>query len=133
MSEAEIQNNIALYLRMQYPDVLFKSDFGSGIKLTPWQAKVQKIQSGGRRGWPDLFIAEPQPHGRDWYHGLFIELKRADARLKKKTGEWANDHIAEQAEMLDKLRDKGYRAEFAIGFGEAADLIDEYLTGGKNG
>lgn len=59
MSEAELQANVARYIRIRYPDVLFHSDFGSGVKLTPWQAKMQRAQNGGRRAWPDLFIAEP--------------------------------------------------------------------------
>lgn len=131
MSEAEIQTNVALFLRTQYPDVLFKSDFGSGIKLTPWQAKMQKLQSGGRRGWPDIFVAEPRRDGNYWYHGLFIELKKDGVRLKKKNGEWANEHIREQAEVLETLREKGYMAEFAVGLIEAIDLVDDYLGGGE--
>ena len=134
MSEAELQADIALYLVRQYPDVLFRSDYGSGAKLKPWQAKAQKIQNGGRRAWPDLFIAEPMPRRVDgsWnyeYNGLFIELKKDGTRLKKKNGEWASDHIAEQAEVLERLEFRGYRAVFAVGFEEAVGVIDEYLGG----
>ena len=137
MSEAELQKNVALYLRMQYPEAMFHSDFGSGIRLQPWQAKMQKMQNGGRRAWPDMFIAEPMPRCVDgsWnyeYNGLFIELKKEGTRLKKKNGDWASEHIEEQAIVLEQLRDRGYRAEFAVGFEEAINLIDEYL-GGKNG
>lgn len=132
MSEAELQKQVATYIRMQYPDVVFHSDFGSGVKLNYKQAVMQKIQNGGRRAWPDMFIAEPQPHGRDWYHGLFIELKKEGTRLKKKNGEWASDHIAEQYDVLDRLRFRGYKAEFAVGWDEAINLIDDYL-GGKDG
>ena len=132
MSEAELQKQVATYIRMQYPDVVFHSDFGSGVKLSYKQAVMQKIQNGGRRAWPDMFIAEPQPHGRDWYHGLFIELKKEGTRLKKKNGEWASDHIAEQYDVLDRLRFRGYKAEFAVGWDEAINLIDDYL-GGKDG
>lgn len=134
MSESEIQANVAIFIKMRYPEVLFHSDFGSGIKLKPWQARAQRIQNGGRRAWPDMFIAEPRPRcidgswKYDWY-GLFVELKKEGVRLKKKNGEWANEHIKEQAEMLETLRKKGYKAEFAVGLGEAIDLIDEYLGG----
>lgn len=127
MSEAELQKQVAIYIRMQYPDVIFHSDFGSGVKLTPWQARMQKMQNGGRRAWPDMMIAEPIGS----YHGLFIELKREGARLKKQNGEWASSHIAEQNIMLNELSNKGYKAEFAIGFEQALDLIDDYL-GGKH-
>ena len=127
MSEAELQKQVAIYIRMQYPDVIFHSDFGSGAKLSPWQARMQRIQNGGRRAWPDMMIAEPMGN----YHGLFIELKREGARLKKQNGEWASSHIAEQNIMLNELSNKGYKAEFAIGFEQALDLIDDYL-GGKH-
>lgn len=132
MSEAELQKQVATYIRMQYPDVVFHSDFGSGVKLSYKQAVMQKIQNGGRRAWPDMFIAEPQPHGRNWYHGLFIELKKEGTRLKKKNGEWASEHIGEQYDVLDRLRFRGYKAEFAVGWDEAINLIDDYL-GGKDG
>lgn len=128
MSEAELQKQVAIYIRMQYPDVIFHSDFGSGVKLTPWQAKMQKMQNGGRRAWPDMFLAEPV--GK--YHGLFVELKKEGTRLKKKNGDWASEHIAEQDVVLSELNDKGYKAEFAIGFEQALNLIDNYL-GGKHG
>jgi hypothetical protein len=59
MNESDLQIMVADYLRLQYPDVLFHSDFGSGIKLTIGQAAKQKRQNGGRRSWPDMFIAEP--------------------------------------------------------------------------
>lgn len=132
MNEEVIQQQVADYLRLRYPDALFHSDFGSGIKLTMGQAVKQKRLNGGRRAWPDMFIAEPRPRCIDgsWdyeWNGLFIELKKEDARLKKRNGDWASDHIAEQAIMLEMLRARGYRAEFARGFEEAKSLIDDYL------
>lgn len=143
-SESDLQVQVADYLRLQYPDVMFHSDFGSGIKLTPGQAMKQKRQNGGRRAWPDMFVActlkaitrfdfdknrnvvERTPCG-----GLFLELKKEGTRLKKKNGDWATEHIAEQAETLEQLRQRGYCAEFAVGFDEAKKIIDEYL-GGKH-
>lgn len=62
------------------------------------------------------------------YAGLMIELKKDGVRLKKKNGEWASDHIAEQAEMLSKLTERGYIAKFAVGFDEAKRIIDTYLS-----
>lgn len=57
VSESQLQEQVADYLRSQYPDVIFHSDYGSGVKLTPRQATMQKRQNGGRRAWPDMFIA----------------------------------------------------------------------------
>lgn len=132
MKEEDIQQQIADYLRLQYSDVIFHSDFGSGTKLTMGQAVRQKRLNGGKRAWPDIFIAEPVPRCVDgsWnyeYNGLFIELKKDGTRLKKKTGEWASEHIAEQADLLDRLEFRGYKAVFAVGFDEAKEVINEYL------
>lgn len=132
MSESELQIQVADYLRLQYPDVIFHSDFGSGIKLTIGQAAKQKRQNGGRRSWPDMFIAAAVPRLVDGgykysYHGLFIELKKEGTRLEKKNGEWASEHIAEQAYMLQALRERGYEADFACGFDEAKKIIDKYF------
>lgn len=146
MKESDLQVMVADYLRMQYPDVLFHSDFGSGVKLTVGQAMKQKRQNGGRRAWPDMFIAEPKlikhaPEGilgimpcEEVCSGLFLELKKDGTRLRKKNGEWASEHIAEQADVLERLRIRGYDARFAIGFEESKRIIDAYLTkqGGKN-
>ena len=141
MKESDLQIAVADYLRLQYPEVIFHSDFGSGIKLTKGQAIKQKRQNGGRRAWPDLFIAEPIITSyRDEngmikltqtknYSGIFIELKKEGTRLKKKNGEWASDHIAEQAEMLERLEFRGYRAMFAVGFDDAKKIIDLYFKG----
>jgi hypothetical protein len=132
MSEAELQTMVADYLRLQYPNVLFHSDFGSGIKLTKGQAIKQKRQNGGRRGWPDMFIAEPRATKFGNRVGLFIELKKEGTRIKKKDGNWASEHIREQAEMLTMLKMRGYSGRFAVGFEEAKEIIDDYLSDGRN-
>lgn len=123
MTEAELQKALADYLRLRHPGILFHSDFGSGAKLTPGQAVAQKRMNGGRRAWPDLFVAEQ----RDPWCGLFLELKRPGTRLKKRDGSWASAHLAEQAEVLAELEKKGYAAEFAVGLDEAIKAIEDYL------
>lgn len=128
MTELELQMQVADYLRLQYPGILFHSDFGSGIKLTMGQAIKQKRLQGGRRSWPDMFIAEVRSLGDKCYHGLFIELKKEGTRIIKKDGTLVSDaHICEQFDMLEQLRQRDYMAEFACGFDEAKEIIDEYL------
>lgn len=129
MKEADLQIMVADYLRLQYPDVLFHSDFGSGIKLTIGQAAKQKRQNGGRRSWPDMFIAEPNKR----HYGLFIELKKDGARIYKKDGSFASEHIEEQAKMLALLGAKGYKAVFGVGFENTKEIIDNYLGGNYEG
>lgn len=153
-SEENLQIQVADYLRLQYPNVLFHSDYGSGVNLTISQAVIQKRLNGGRRAWPDMFIArhkmlpvanEYAPNGYDvrCFGGLFLELKKDGTKLKRekdckkilkgetklrKAGDWWDQHIEEQAEKLEQLRDEDYRAEFAVGFEEAKKIIDGYLS-----
>ncbi len=133
--EENLHLEVCDYLCKNYPDVLFRTDFSSGMKMTPWQAaKHKKFQKS--RAWPDLFIAES---GVAKFkkgnlivnlrkNGMFLELKADGVKLYKKNGEMvANKHYQEQAEMLKKLRDRNYYAEFAIGYKDAIEQIHEYL------
>ena len=134
MTELDIQIQVADYLRLRYPNVLFHSDYGSGLRLTPGQAVKQKRLQGGRRAWPDVMVAETvlkHREGRTYtaYSGLFIELKRQGTKIYRKDGRLVSDaHIREQFDMLEQLRQRGYMAEFACGFDEAKEIIDEYLA-----
>ena len=126
--EQTVQAMVADYLRYQYPDIPFHSDFGSGVKLTVRQACLQKRQNGGRRAWPDMFIASVRCENNSIYGGLFIELKRSGTRLTKRDGSPATNHIAEQGITLNRLNQRGYVAKFAVGFDEAKAIIDQYLS-----
>lgn len=122
--EAAVQQMVCDYLRLQYPDVIFRSDFAAGMRLTPGMASRHKrLQSD--RAYPDLQIL--QPNGQ--YHGMFIELKNENVKTHKKDGTLvSNPHIIEQARMLERLQAKGYFASFASGFNQCKELIDEYLS-----
>lgn len=127
-SEDQLHQQAAGYLRMRYPHVIFRSDFAAGIKLTPGQAvKHRKLQSG--RAYPDMFLAEPRKVSEILsYCGLYIELKAEGAPLYKKDGTLvSNQHIQEQYEVLLELTAKGYRAEFAQGFEQFKEIVDDYL------
>lgn len=146
MKEEDVQVRIANHLVRTWPSAVFHSDFGSGAKLTIGQAAKQRRLNGGRRAWPDLFIAEPVPMrdsqgriiGMSSY-GLFIELKRegeklypgprAKNRFLSADGkEYKTEHLREQADVLFELQQRGYEAEFAIGYDEAVKIIDNYLS-----
>jgi len=137
MREHDLYKMIADYLRYQYPQVIYRFDLAADLKLTMGQAsKHKRLQR--YRGYPDLFIAEPDIGKTDgsrrafkkiWF-GLFIELKREGTRIYKKDGTLVSDaHIREQYDMLNDLRARGYAAEFACGFDEAKKLIDGYMKG----
>ena len=133
--EETLHLRVCDYLRKNYPDVLFRTDFSSGMKMSPWQAaKHKKFQKS--RAWPDLFIAESGvvkfKEGNLIVNlrknGMFLELKADSVKLYKKDGTLRkNKHIEEQAEMLEKLRNGNYYAEFAIGYKDAIEQIHEYL------
>ena len=132
-SEHNLYEQIARYLQLQYPDVIYRFDIGADLKLTMGQAAKHK-RLHPERGYPDLFIAESSANiwdspVREWgfYFGLYIEIKKDGEKLTKKDGSWRTPHIAEQAEMLEKLRERGYKAEFGIGFEGCKKIIDEYL------
>ena len=111
------------YLRKNYPDVLFRTDFSSGMKMSPGQAvKHKKFQKG--RAWPDLFIAESNTLAS----GLFLEIKAENVIVFNMNGKVRqNKHLIEQDKMLKKLRSKGYRARFVIGYEQAIFEIQQYL------
>lgn len=70
---------------------------------------------GRKKGVPDMFLAV----ARGGYHGLFIELKRADGGVVSK----------EQREWINKLKNEGYLAVVCHGCQEAQETIEKYLKG----
>lgn len=116
-----ICKQIATYLRLQYPDVIFRFDM-AGLNLSMAQAGMNKVIQCGK-GWPDLFIAEP----RHPYKGLFLEIKADGVKLHKKDMSFTSPHLEEQNYMMLRLRKRGYSANFVIGFDQAKNEIDMYL------
>lgn len=154
-SEHNLYEQIARYLQLQYPDVIYRFDIAADLKLTMGQAaKHKKLHP--ERGYPDLFIAKPKDvkiitkleGGYNYVEiktlgGLYIEIKKDGTKLKRdkdakkilkgdtkirKKGDWWDKHVEEQAEMLEKLRQAGYKAEFGVGFDECKKIIDGYLN-----
>ena len=138
MSEHELYIMIADYLRLQYPDVIYRFDLAADLKLSIGQAsKHKRLQRF--RGYPDLFIAQAKlQQTKDGLpavtHGLFLEIKKDGTKILKKNGELvADEHIREQAKMLQALERRGYRAMFAVGFEQAKQIIDDYIGRKKGG
>ena len=126
-----VHQQVCDYLKLRYPQVIFRTDFASGLKLPP-QVAIRHARHQSSRAFPDIVIYEPSHVLYGDYPLLAIELKAEGVELYKKDGTLRkNEHFQEQAAMLQKLRDKGYKAEFSIGFEPTRKLIDEYLTGGS--
>lgn len=124
MNEEIVHGQICDYIKLQYPEVVFRSDHEAGRKRHARdQARIKRLNSS--RAWPDLFIAEP----RRGFHGLFVEIKKDNVRIKTKKGDYVKDtHIREQALMLYTLGTHGFMATFGIGFDHCKQIIDEYLA-----
>lgn len=117
--EEILHKQVCQYIRTQYPDVIFTSE-PSGLRLPIGLAvKLKSLRSGAKL--PDLWIIERRAN----YGALFIELKVGAIRNQK--GAWKTPHIAEQAETLLRLAEKGYFAQFCCGFDDTKELIDWYL------
>ncbi len=122
--EAIIATKVSNWLQVQYPKVIYRYDIAD-LKLTMQQANRMKALQGGKRGYPDLFIAEPK-HG---YHGLYVELKKDYASVFKKDGSYKKDaHVKEQADMHRLLYEKGYRVVWGLGFDDTVEKIKEYMS-----
>lgn len=125
MNDKEEVVHIAIcdYIRAKYPYAIFTSE-SSGIRVFWKQAKALKRMRSSA-GLPDIMIFEPRKN----YYGLFLEVKRESfAVYKKDGGIVSNDHIKEQENILHRLKQRGYMAEFVRGFDDAKALIDYYLS-----
>ena len=121
--EALLQLQVSTYLKVQYPDVLFMTDFAAGLKLTIGQA-VKRKKLNSCSGFPDLFIFAK----KRGYIGMAIELKAEGIKLKKKDNNtWINKHVQRQASVLRRLREEGWYSLFCIGLDQTINEIDSYL------
>ena len=118
--EYELAKAVSTYIKLAYPKAMFHFDL-AGLNLSRTQAGMTKAIQG-KRGFPDLFIVQPN----NQHHGLFIELK-IETPFKKDGTIRTNGHLEEQQEMLIELNKKGYSAHFSWGFDMTKSIIDTYL------
>jgi hypothetical protein len=122
-TEKVIHSQIADWLNLQWPDIIFTSDpsgmrLSMGLRLEAKRKRCQKYKI------PDLIILHPNKG----YHGLCLEIKKDGEKLFKRNGEYASDHLKEQSITLLRLKELGYCASFAIGFADAVGIIKSYLS-----
>lgn len=91
---------------------------------------------GVKTGVPDLMLPVPAPTQfavptSVWYHGLFIEMKKPAARLKRAPAHvWDTGGVStEQVKWLNALTAQGYKCVVCYSWLEAAEQIKLYLTG----
>ena len=130
-SEKKLSYQVAKYLKLQYPKVVFRFDIGADLKLTIGQSNISKNKLLHKRGYHDLTILEPKGN----YYGLLLELKKDKAEVYKKNGELKRRfnkktnscHNQEQFNHLKTMREKGYFAEYGFGFKDTIEKIDKYM------
>lgn len=123
MKETDLHIAICNYIKLQYKGIIFTSE-NSGLRVFWKQAKMLK-KTRSCSGLPDIWILEP----RKGYHGLLLEIKREGTKIYKKDGDMRQDaHLKEQEEILHQLKQKGYMAEFVVGFENAKAILDFYLS-----
>lgn len=122
-SESSVHQQIVDYLKIQYPKVIFRTDFASGARMTIGQAvKHKKLQQS--RAWPDLSIYHPTAKGSV----LFLEIKKDFSEVFTKKGSLvSNEHIREQHEVLENLNNLGYYADWGLGFDNTKKKIDDWM------
>ena len=124
-TETILYEQLAQYMNLNYPGVLYHFDL-SGVNNPSPRSRALYSRLNGR-GFPDMFIYALGSYADRTYYGLALELKRAGERIKKRNGEWADEHVAEQWQYIQRLRQSGYVADIVVGFDDAREAIDSYL------
>ena len=130
--EEVLHKQVAAYIKLQYPDVIFFSE-SSGLRLKSWGQHnlLKAIRSDGKL--PDIFIAFPvegynEKNVAVRFCGFFLELKTEGTIVYRNDGEvTANKHIRAQMETLKRLYEIGYAATFGVGYDNSTKLIDDYM------
>jgi hypothetical protein len=115
------------YLKTNYPEIEFYSDFAAGLHMTINQAKKRKAMNSSR-AMPDMHILYPSRG----YLGLMVDFKREGTAIYvtkgPRKGELvADEHIREQAAFMEKMNKLGYLVRFCVGFSDFPKLLDWYV------
>lgn len=110
-SEFKIQCEVAIHLKLVYPNALWTASAG-GMRTSIGTGKKMKA-AGYSKGCPDIFIFE----SRKGFIGLVIELKKIGGQKSPEQIKWIND-----------LSNRNYKAVFCYGYNEAMETIKKYLA-----
>ena len=119
--------------RRAWPDLVIAQPRAGSIEFGPFKAEMD--ERGRVHCLSQQVNLPPQI-----FCGLYLELKKEEERLhpgprsrpcnrfKSIDGvEYRTRHFMEQADVLEKLRQRGYFAAFAVGYDEAINMITTYL------
>jgi len=103
-----------------------QSSFTNRAVAVRVEAKAKSM--GKSKGVPDICIPIPNKY----YHGLYIELKRARKRLKNGKTTVSHTKVSqEQEKWIQKLKEQGYYALVCYGAEEAIEVIEKYMENRK--
>ena len=108
--ESNLQIQCVKWFRLQYPNVIIAS-IPNGGKRNAITASILK-QEGVLAGMPDLIVC----CAKNGYSGLFVEMKFGKSKLS-----------ANQVEVIEKLKQEGYKVEVCYTFDEFVKVCNEYL------
>lgn len=120
MNDLEYQHQVAVFMwaereQVNYPELRLLNASANGMKRTPGVgAKLKK--SGVKAGYPDIFL----PVARHGFHGLYVELKIGDNKLRPNQREWR-----------DWLREQDYMCMMCVGKDAVKRTIIDYLGEGN--
>lgn len=123
--ESDLQTKITKWLVKDYPQVIFFSDFAAGMYIaSPYLRNVRSDQACEGK-YLDLTILKPV----GIYHGLVIEIKVYNSDLFLVDGKTLKSgHVREQYDMINRLRQLGYAADFAVGEADIKQTIINYFN-----
>lgn len=160
-TEYEAQKLISWYLNTYHPAIEYRVDF-AGSNLSEAQARKNQTVNK-RRGWMDIEIydgsgeycglcIELKKNGErirlksDSKIFALIKYRRVKNKLtrktervavresfKRKAGDYANLHLQEQGETLERMRERGRIAGFGIGVINTLWAIESYLSDDPEG
>jgi hypothetical protein len=101
-----------------WPELAFMYAVPNGGYRHPATAAMLKAE-GVKAGVPDIFLPTPRHH----WHGLYIEMKRADR---------SNHPTTEQSIWIETLRQQGYVVAVCYGCDAAIAAIESYYMEGQD-
>lgn len=115
--EQLLATEVANFLMMEYPNIIYRFDIAADIPLPPHLAsRNRQLHGKFTRGYPDLLICKKVGD----FGGLYLELKAT-----KKVPN--TEHTRRQAIYHQLLRDAGYKAMFVCGLENAKKEIKKFL------
>ena len=112
-TEDQLQYDLGNYIKEKHPYAIVNGCLAGSCGRKLFRDMVRKHY---RYGWPDMCIA----NARGGYHGLYIELKSKNGKLRDN-----------QVIVLKELHDEGYKIAVINDYLKGCQLVDDYFSMSK--